>query len=136
MGAQFENLLKLMLDHKLFNYWDGSAGVTEILENNCFDIFAMEVNQSSHSLLASNINNNRSTVLHLLMQIRDVKKNLEAQGERIQYLVEKLAKHLSPEGILRFILHPLYISEANRLDLGVSFIDSMTSVSTKKVKRE
>lgn len=74
-------------------------------------------------------------MLHLLMQIRDVKRNLEAQGERIQYLVEKLAKHLSPEGILKFLLHPLYAAEANRLEMGMLVTDSVTSVSTKKTKR-
>ena len=34
------------------------------------------------------------------------------------------------------MLHPLYVSESNRLDLGVSLTDSFTSVSTKKAKKD
>lgn len=79
--------MKLILDHKLLNYWDGSLGVTDLFDTNCFDIFALEAGNVIQYPLATNIHNIRSTMLHLLMQIRDVKRNLEAQGERIQYLV-------------------------------------------------
>ena len=110
-------------------------GVTDLFDANCFDIFALEAGNVIQYPLATNIHNIRSTMLHLLMQIRDVKRNLEAQGERIQYLVEKLAKHLTPDGILKFLLHPLYTAENNRLELGVLLTDDVTSVSTRKTKK-
>ena len=60
----------------MLNYWDGSLGVADLFEGNCFDIFALDTGNVIPNPFSANIHNNRSTMLHLLMQIRDVKRNL------------------------------------------------------------
>lgn len=76
VNSQFESLIKQILDHKILNFWDANLTDSNMYEGNCFDIFGLEIGSISPNLISANINNNRSTMLHLLMQIRDVKHNL------------------------------------------------------------
>lgn len=65
MGFQFENIARLLLDHRLITYWDSNLVSKKLdytdLSNNCFDMISIDNEQNNTKEKASNLIYQRRT---------------------------------------------------------------------------